>query len=82
MDFSVPLLITLSLFASPLLAPLSWVLIVYVDDIIIYGDDSTGIVDLKRNLSQNFHTKDLGSFCYFIGIDAARSSQGISAHST
>ena len=53
------------------------VLIVYVDDIIISGSDSTGIADLKRYLGQRFHTKDLGTLRYFLGIEVARSSQGL-----
>ena len=54
------------------------VLIVYVDDIIISGSDSTDIADLKAYLSKHFHTKDLGALRYFLGIEVARSSQGIS----
>ena len=53
------------------------VLIVYVDNIIISGSDYAGIADLKRYLVLQFHTKDLGSLCYFLGIEVARSSQGI-----
>ena len=34
-------------------------LIVYVDDIIIIGNDTQGIVDLKNFLQGLFHTKDL-----------------------
>jgi hypothetical protein len=53
------------------------VLIVYVDDIIISGSDSTGIADLKTYLNKHFHTKDLGALRYFLGIEVAHSSQGI-----
>ena len=53
------------------------VLIVYVDDIIISGSDSIGIADLKRYLGQHFHTKDLGTLRYFLGIEVAHSSQGL-----
>ena len=41
-------------------------LIVYVDDIIIIGDDKKGIDDLKRYLQNSFRTKDLGKLCYFL----------------
>jgi hypothetical protein len=51
-------------------------LIVYEDDIIISRSDSTSIVDLKRYLGQQFHTKDFGALCYFLGIEVVRSSQG------
>jgi hypothetical protein len=48
-------------------------LVVYVDDIVITGDDSGGNVRLKLFLQQKFHTKDLGKLRYFLGIEVARS---------
>ena len=53
-------------------------LIVYIDDIIITGDDTQGIVELKTFLHGQFHTKDLGQLRYFLGIEVARSKEGIS----
>ena len=53
-------------------------LIVYVDDIIITGDDKQGINDLKRYLQNSFRTKDLGKLRYLLGIEVARSKEGIS----
>ena len=53
-------------------------LIVYVDDIIITGDDKQGIDDLKIYLQNSFRTKDLGKLRYFLGIEVARSKKGIS----
>ena len=53
-------------------------LIVYVDDIIITGNDQRGIDELKTFLHQQFHTKDLGKLRYFLGIEVARSKEGIS----
>src|SRR5258707_13654314 len=52
-------------------------LIVYVDDIIITGDNKKGIDDLKLFLQRQFHTKDLGKLRYFLGIEVARSKEGI-----
>ena len=52
-------------------------LIVYVDDIIITGDDKQDIDDLKRYLQNSFRTKDLGKLHYFLGIEVARSKEGI-----
>ena len=53
-------------------------LIVYVDDIIIIGDDKQDIDDLKGYLQNSFRTKDLGKLRYFLGIEVARSKESIS----
>jgi len=53
------------------------VLAVYVDDIIITGDDETEIKSLKGNLSKQFDVKGLGQLRYFLGIEIARSPKGI-----
>ena len=50
----------------------------YVDDIIITGDDASGIILVKRDLGSSFDIKDLGLLRYFLGIEVARSHQGIS----
>ena len=52
-------------------------LIVYINDIIITGDDKKGIDDLKRYLQNSFRTKDLGKLRYFLGIEVARFKEGI-----
>ena len=43
-------------------------LIVYVNDIIITGNDLKEIQGLERHLDQNFQVKRLGSLKYFLGI--------------
>jgi hypothetical protein len=48
-------------------------LVVYIDDIVITGDDSGGIARLKQFLQDQFHTKDLGKLRYFLGIEVVRS---------
>lgn len=53
------------------------VLIVYVNDIIISSNDSIGIANLKHNLSQKFHTKNLGNFQNFLRIEVAHSFQSL-----
>ncbi|XP_073112311.1 uncharacterized protein [Elaeis guineensis] len=53
------------------------ILIVYVDDIVVTGDDSEEIAHLKAQLAQAFEVKDLGYLRYFLGIEVARSSKGI-----
>ena len=49
---------------------------VYVDDIVITGNDTTKIVQLKEHLFSHFQTKDLGHLKYFLGIEVAQSEDG------
>ena len=46
-------------------------LIVYVDDIVITGNNQDGIQRLKQHLFSHFQTKDLGKLKYFLGIKIA-----------
>ena len=43
--------------------------LIYVDDIIIMGNDSKAISHLKATLQQCFPIKDLSSLKYFLGIE-------------
>ncbi|KAG8491054.1 hypothetical protein CXB51_014208 [Gossypium anomalum] len=54
------------------------ILIVYVDDIILTGDDSSEIVRLKEFLGTEFELKDLGNLKYFLGMEVAMTQTGIS----
>ncbi|XP_057948847.1 uncharacterized mitochondrial protein AtMg00810 isoform X1 [Malania oleifera] len=51
--------------------------LIYVDDIVINGNDATAIQSLKQFLHQQFHIKDLGLLKYFLGLEVARSKAGI-----
>ncbi|XP_059627653.1 uncharacterized mitochondrial protein AtMg00810-like [Cornus florida] len=51
--------------------------LVYVNDILIGGDNIDEIQALKAMLNAQFHIKDLGFPKYFLGIEIARSSRGI-----
>ena len=48
-----------------------------MDDIVITGSDSKGILSLKSFLHSQFHTKDLGMLKYFLGVEVMRNKQGI-----
>jgi len=50
--------------------------LVYVDDLLITGDDDKGIPRLKQDLHTAFTIKDLGLARYFLGVEISRSSQG------
>ena len=52
-------------------------LIVYVDDMIITWDDIEEISKLQEQLSTEFEMKNLGGIKYFLGIEVARTRQGI-----
>lgn len=53
------------------------ILIVYVDDIILTGNDKKGIEEIKKKLSLEFEMKDLGQLRYFLGMEVARNKSGI-----
>ncbi|CAN0875318.1 Retrovirus-related Pol polyprotein from transposon RE1, partial [Linum grandiflorum] len=53
------------------------ILIVYVDDIIITGNDEEEITRLKKKLNEEFELKDLGEMKYFLGMEVARSNKGL-----
>lgn len=53
------------------------ILAVYVDDIVITGDDQVEMNWLKKALAKAFEIKDLGCLHYFLGIEVAYGSEGI-----
>jgi hypothetical protein len=52
-------------------------LLVYVDDIIVTGDDDKERQILSQCLAKEFEIKALGRLKYFLGIEVAHSRQGI-----
>ncbi|WJZ96775.1 hypothetical protein VitviT2T_015427 [Vitis vinifera] len=52
-------------------------LLLYVDDMIITGNDLSGIQELKDFLSQQFEMKDLGHLSYFLGLEITHSTNGL-----
>jgi len=51
--------------------------LIYVDDVIIASNDLAEIATVKQFLRASFPIKDLGELKYFLGIEVARSVEGI-----
>ncbi|CAL2263146.1 unnamed protein product [Prunus armeniaca] len=54
------------------------IILLYVDDMIITGNDEEVICKLKHFLGNQFRIKDLKPLKYFLGVEVARSKTGIS----
>jgi len=52
---------------------------VYVNDIVIKGNDTTRISQLKEHLFYHFQTKDLDYLKCFLGIEMDQSKEGVVA---
>lgn len=52
----------------------------YVDDIILTGSSTAEISNIKTFIQSQFKIKDLGHLNYFLGIEIARSKDGIYIH--
>ncbi|CAO2825263.1 unnamed protein product [Amaranthus hypochondriacus] len=53
------------------------IILVYVDDLILAGNDNLTITQSKAFLATQFHMKDLGPLRYFLGIEVDRNHDGI-----
>lgn len=53
------------------------ILVVYVDDIVITGNDTIGIQETKSWLQSKLQIKDLGVLQYFLGIEVSKKNEGI-----
>ncbi|GJW98882.1 uncharacterized mitochondrial protein-like protein [Tanacetum coccineum] len=51
--------------------------LVYVDDLMITGNDNSLIQKFKSQLSSTFHMKDLGDLHYFLGLEVTKSEYGL-----
>ncbi|RVW93768.1 Retrovirus-related Pol polyprotein from transposon RE1 [Vitis vinifera] len=56
---------------------LLFLLLIYVDDIIVTGNDNNIISDLISTLSSEFSLKDLGSLHYFLGLEVKYLPNGL-----
>lgn len=52
-------------------------LLVYVDDIIVTGSDSSAVASVLSSLAERFSIKDPTDLHYFLGIEATRTKQGL-----
>jgi Reverse transcriptase (RNA-dependent DNA polymerase) len=52
------------------------ILVVYMDDIVLTGNDLMEMKRLKASLAKEFEMKDLGELRYFFDIEVARSKKG------
>ena len=52
-------------------------LLLYVDDIIIIGNNSSLLDSFARKLNSQFAAKDLGSLSYFLGLEATSTTDGL-----
>ena len=52
-------------------------LLLYVDDIILTGNDPTFIASIIQLLSSNFDLKDLGLLHYFLGLQIKYTALGL-----
>lgn len=50
--------------------------LVYVDDVLLVGNDVNKMQETKKHLDKRFSIKDLGKLKYFLGIEVARSPHG------
>lgn len=53
------------------------IVIVYLDDVILTGNDADYVADLKSNLHSRFGIKDFGLLNYFLGIEINHTPGGI-----
>ena len=55
-------------------------LLVYVDDIVLTGNNSCFLNVLIKQLSEAFELKDLGDLHYFLGLQITRTTKGLFLH--
>ncbi|KAJ4715914.1 Retrovirus-related Pol polyprotein from transposon TNT 1-94 [Melia azedarach] len=53
------------------------IVLVYVDDLIITGDNEGEIRQTRRNLSVRFQMKELGELKHFLGLEVERTDEGL-----
>lgn len=54
--------------------------LIYVDDIVVAGNNAHAITNFTQNLNAKFKLKNMGSLKYLLGLEVARSEKGINLH--
>ena len=52
-------------------------LVIYINDLIVTGDNDANINEMKVLLKKKFKRKDLGELYYFLDIEISRAPNGI-----
>lgn len=52
------------------------VLLLYIDDLLIFGDSSSRVVEIKFQLSLHYKMKDLGMVSRYLGLDIVHTTTG------
>ena len=52
-------------------------MLVYVDDLIVIGDDEREIHRTMENLCVHFHMKEVGELKYLWGLEVNRTNEGL-----
>lgn len=53
------------------------IVLIYVDDLVIVGNDLSTVQKFKEYLSRCFHMKDLKTLKFFLGFEVARTAEGL-----
>lgn len=53
------------------------ILCLYVDDLLVTGNNETKVIEFKRKMMSTFEMTDLGEISYFLGIEFQNTSDGV-----
>lgn len=56
------------------------IIAIYVDDLLVTGNDPTEILNIKNSLHDQFKIKDLGQIHYFLGLEFNKIDTGYIVH--
>lgn len=53
------------------------VVLIYIDDIVVIGNDLSCIKELKANMNKQFEINNIGNLKYFLSLEIMQSRKGI-----